>query len=178
MNLKVIGAGFGRTGTMSLKVALEELGFDPCYHMSELFENSSHADLWNAAADGERVDWEALLGGYAATVDWPGCSFYEELMEAYPDAKVLLSVRDPERWYERHPEHYLQHPQGHLFIKAPDGPGTICSRCKACRTDGEQPDLGRHFRRPVRGPPVRDRSLQPSQRGGQNERLVGSAAGL
>lgn len=100
MNLKVIGAGFGRTGTMSLKVALEELGFDPCYHMTELFENSSHADLWNAAANGERVDWEDLLGEYAATVDWPGCSFYEELMEEYPDAKVLLSVRDPERWYE------------------------------------------------------------------------------
>ena len=100
MNLKVIGAGFGRTGTMSLKVALEELGFDPCYHMTELFENPSHADSWNAAAKGERVDWETLLGDYAATVDWPACSFYEELMETYPDAKVLLSVRDPERWYK------------------------------------------------------------------------------
>lgn len=100
VNVKVIGAGFGRTGTMSLKVALEELGFAPCYHMTELFENSSHADLWNAAANGERVDWEALLGDYAATVDWPGCSFYQDLMEEYPDARVLLSVRDPERWYE------------------------------------------------------------------------------
>lgn len=100
MNLKVIGAGFGRTGTMSLKAALEELGFDPCYHMSEVFENSSHADRWNAAAIGGRVEWENLLGDYAATVDWPGCSFYEELMEAYPEARVLLSVRDPERWYE------------------------------------------------------------------------------
>ena len=100
MNLKVIGAGFGRTGTMSLKAALEELGFGPCYHMSEVFENSSHADQWNAAALGEQVDWENLLGDYAATVDWPGCSFYEELMEELPEAKVLLSVRDPERWYE------------------------------------------------------------------------------
>ena len=100
MNLKVIGAGFGRTGTMSLKAALEELGFAPCYHMSEVFENKSHADQWNAAAIGEQVEWENLLGDYAATVDWPGCSFYEELMEAYPEAKVLLSVRAPERWYE------------------------------------------------------------------------------
>lgn len=85
---------------MSLKAALEELGFDPCYHMSEVFENSSHADRWNAAALGGQVNWENLLEDYAATVDWPGCSFYEELMEVYPDAKVLLSVRDPERWYE------------------------------------------------------------------------------
>ena len=100
MNLKVIGAGFGRTGTMSLKAALEELGFGPCYHMSEVFENSSHPDEWNAAAVGKKVNWENLLEDYAATVDWPSCSFYEELMEVYPDAKVLLSVRDPERWYE------------------------------------------------------------------------------
>lgn len=85
---------------MSLKAALEELGFGPCYHMSEVFENSSHADRWNAAALGERVNWENLLGDYAATVDWPGCSLYEELMEVYPGAKVLLSVRDPEHWYE------------------------------------------------------------------------------
>ena len=98
--MKVIGAGFGRTGTMSLKEALEELGFGPCYHAIELFENPPHADLWEAAERGEPVDWEGVLGGYEATVDWPGCTFYKELMEAYPDAKVLLNVRDPERWYE------------------------------------------------------------------------------
>ncbi len=100
VDLKVIGAGFGRTGTMSLKVALEELGFAPCYHMTELFKTPSHADLWNAAAHGSPIEWDLLLGDYAATVDWPGCSFYEELMESYLEAKVLLSVRDPERWYE------------------------------------------------------------------------------
>ena len=100
MGLKVIGAGFGRTGTMSLKAALEELGFDPCYHMSEVFENPVHIETWDAAANGGPVNWEQLLGGYEATVDWPGCSFYEELMAKYPDAKVLLSVRDPDRWYE------------------------------------------------------------------------------
>ena len=98
--MKVIGAGFGRTGTASLKDALEELGFGPCYHMTDVFENPGHADFWRAAWRGEPVDWDGVLGGYEATVDWPGCTFYEELMERHPDAKVLLSVRDPERWYE------------------------------------------------------------------------------
>lgn len=98
--MKVIGAGFGRTGTMSLKAALEELGFGPCYHMIELFRHPEHADAWEAARRGGRVDWDGVLGDYGATVDWPGCTFYEELMECYPEAKVLLSVRDTGRWYE------------------------------------------------------------------------------
>ena len=102
--VKVIGAGFGRTGTLSLKVALEELGFGPCYHMVELFDKPDHVEFWDEAADrvarGEPVGWEDVFSGYEATVDWPGCYFYEELMQAYPDAKVLLSVRDPESWYD------------------------------------------------------------------------------
>ncbi len=96
----MIGAGFGRTGTMSLKAALEELGFDPCYHMSEVFEHPEHIETWDTAANGQPVNWKQLLGGYKATVDWPGCTFYKEFMQEYPDAKVLLSVRDPDRWYE------------------------------------------------------------------------------
>jgi Sulfotransferase domain len=100
MTLEVIGAGFGRTGTMSLKVALEELGFGPCYHMSEVFAHPEHVELWRAATRGEQFDWERIFGGYRATVDWPGCTFYGELMERYPDAKVILTVRDPQRWYE------------------------------------------------------------------------------
>jgi hypothetical protein len=98
--VKVIGAGFGRTGTWSLKAALEELGFGPCYHMTEVFAHPGHADFWGSAWRGEPVDWEGVLGGYEATVDWPACTFYEDLMERHPEAKVLLSVRDPERWYE------------------------------------------------------------------------------
>jgi len=98
--VKVIGAGYGRTGTASLKAALEELGFGPCYHMSELFEHPEHADFWKAAWRGEVVDWDEVLGSYEATMDWPACTFYEQLMERHPDAKVLLSVRDPEQWYE------------------------------------------------------------------------------
>jgi Sulfotransferase domain len=95
----VIGAGFGRTGTMSLKVALEELGFGPCYHVSEVFDNPEHVDRWEAAREG-RADWEELFRGYRASVDWPGAAFYEELMERYPNAKVILTVRDPEMWCE------------------------------------------------------------------------------
>jgi hypothetical protein len=98
--MKVIGAGFGRTGTTSLKAALERLGFDPCYHMTEVFAHPDHADFWVAAWRGEPVDWDGVLGDYEATLDWPACTFYEELMEQHPDARVLLSVRDPERWYE------------------------------------------------------------------------------
>jgi Sulfotransferase domain len=98
--VKVIGAGFGRTGTLSLKAALEELGFAPCYHMREVFEHPKDAGLWKAAAEGEPVDWHSVLDQYQAAVDWPVCAFYKELMEEYPEAKVLLTVRDPERWYE------------------------------------------------------------------------------
>lgn len=101
MALKVIGAGFGRTGTSSLQAALEELGFGKCYHMREVFVegNKHHPALWLAASEGKPVDWEQLFAGYQATVDWPGCTFYKELMDYYPSAKVLLSVRDPEKWY-------------------------------------------------------------------------------
>ena len=98
--MKVIGAGFGRTGTASLKAALEELGFGPCYRMSELFEHPEHVPLWEAARRGEPVDWEEIFYGYKATTDWPSGAFYAELMERYPDAKVILTVRDPDRWYE------------------------------------------------------------------------------
>ena len=98
--MRVIGAGFGRTGTTSLKAALETLGLDHCYHMTEVFAHPRHAEGWRSAWRGAPVDWDAILGPYEAAVDWPSCTFYEELMERYPEAKVLLSVRDPERWYE------------------------------------------------------------------------------
>ncbi len=96
----MIGAGLGRTGTTSLKAALERLGFGPCYHMTELFEHPEHLEAWRAAARGEPVDWEGPLENYRSTLDWPGAPFYEDMMEAYPEAKVILTVRDPGRWYE------------------------------------------------------------------------------
>jgi Sulfotransferase domain len=98
--VKVIGAGFGRTGTLSLKVALEELGLGPCYHMVALMNHPEHVPLWEAATRGEPVDWEKIFAGYQATVDWPSAAFYKELVEAYPDAKVILTIRDPQKWYE------------------------------------------------------------------------------
>lgn len=98
--LKVIGAGFGRTGTFSLKHALEELGFGPCYHMSELFGKPDVDKQWDAIVSGEPADWSTIFKGYQASVDWPACAFYKEQMQVYPNAKVLLSVRDPEKWYE------------------------------------------------------------------------------
>jgi Sulfotransferase domain len=98
--LKIIGAGFGRTGTLSLKHALEELGYSPCYHMSELFDKPGVDTQWDAIVSGEPADWHTIFKGYQATVDWPACTFYKELMQLYPDAKVLLSARDPEKWYD------------------------------------------------------------------------------
>jgi Sulfotransferase domain len=98
--MRIIGAGFGRTGTTSLKSALEELGFGSCYRMTEAFEHPEHVAFWEAAHRGERVDWEGFFSGYGVAVDWPACAFYAELMDCYPDAKVILTVRDPDRWYE------------------------------------------------------------------------------
>ncbi|HEX3809157.1 MAG TPA: sulfotransferase [Rhizomicrobium sp.] len=99
MALKVIGAGFGRTGTMSLKLALEQLGFVPCYHMMEVFSHPGHAERWEAIARGAPADWHEFLSDYEAAVDWPASHFYRELAAAFPDAKVILTERDPEKWY-------------------------------------------------------------------------------
>ena len=98
--MQVIGAGYGRTGTMSLKAALEQLGAGPCFHMIDLIRHETRVELWEAAVAGEEVYWHEVFEGWEATVDWPGCSFYQPLMEAFPDAKVLLTVRDPDAWYE------------------------------------------------------------------------------
>jgi hypothetical protein len=108
MPLKVIGAGLGRTGTFTLKTALEMLGFGPCHHMVEVLANPQQVPFWNRAADGEAVDWEEVFANYDAMVDWPGCHFYAELAARYPDAKVILSKRDPERWYESMSETILK----------------------------------------------------------------------
>jgi len=100
MPLEIIGAGFGRTGTLSLKLALEKLGFAKCYHMQEVFQHPEHMAEWKAAHRGEKPDWEALYRGYRATVDWPSCNLWEEHAALYPDAKVILSTRDPQGWYD------------------------------------------------------------------------------
>jgi hypothetical protein len=100
MTLRVVGAGLGRTGTMSLKLALERLLGAPCYHMAEVFAHPEHVPVWHAAARGEPVDWHALFSGYAAAVDWPVGSFWAEVSAAFPDALILLSTRSAESWWK------------------------------------------------------------------------------
>ncbi len=99
MALSVIGAGFGRTGTLSLKVAIEKLGIGRCYHMFEVLERPDHAGMWHAIAFGQPPDWGRLFQDFQATVDWPACRYWRELAMHYPEAKVLLSVRDPQAWH-------------------------------------------------------------------------------
>jgi len=99
MGLQVVGAGLGRTGTLSLKQALEQLLDGPCYHMMEVFGKRDAIDTWQRAAEGESPDWNTFLDGYVATVDWPAAAFWDELAEANPDAVVLLSTRDADGWW-------------------------------------------------------------------------------
>ncbi|PZD70367.1 hypothetical protein C1752_13902 [Acaryochloris thomasi RCC1774] len=98
--LKVIGAGLGRTGTTSLKLALEKLLGGPCYHMDEVLSHPEHISLWHAAAQGKGVDWSTIFDGYIATVDWPSSAFWFELSSIYTDSLVILSYRDADSWWE------------------------------------------------------------------------------
>ena len=99
MGLKVIGSGLGRTGTLSTKLALEQLGFTPCHHMTEVLMHPQTIPLWVEAGNG-KPDWDAIFGDYQAMVDHPGCAYWRELMDHYPEAKVLHTVRDPDKWFD------------------------------------------------------------------------------
>ncbi|HSF90964.1 MAG TPA: sulfotransferase [Paracoccaceae bacterium] len=100
-SLKIIGAGFGRTGTDSMREALEILGFGPCHHMIVLNKNEEQRMAWRSfLAKDEPPDWDVLLGGFQSCVDWPAAHYWRELAAAYPEAKVLLTVRDAEDWYD------------------------------------------------------------------------------
>ena len=149
MTLSAIGAGFGRTGTMSLKLALEQLGLGPCYHMAEVFKNPAAPDWWyEVAQDPAKADWGKIFEGYNSTVDWPNATYWEELAEAYPDAKVILTERDPNTWFDS--------TQATIFAdRGPSGPG---GRLPA---DGAQGGL-----RPVRRahPRPRDHAISRSSR--------------
>jgi len=119
MTLSVVGAGLGRTGTASLKIALEQLLGGRCYHMSEAFGNPANPPLWLDAAKG-RPNWDKIFTGYVACVDYPACNFWRELAAYYPKAKVLLSVRDADKWFESTRETILSDAVRKLEEQMPD----------------------------------------------------------
>ncbi len=98
MALRVVGAGFGRTGTHSLKLALERLGFGPCHHMFEVRGTPAQLPYWQAAARGDLPDWDEVFTDYRSCVDWPSARFWREIAGHYPQAKVLLTVRPAQAW--------------------------------------------------------------------------------
>ena len=98
--MEVIGAGYGRTGTLSLQLALEQLGFDPCYHMQTIVKRPRHLQAWSKIGQGAPVDWHHLLSDYEAAVDFPVSLYWRELMDVYPNAKFVLTVRDSDSWYD------------------------------------------------------------------------------
>lgn len=100
MALDLIGAGLGRTGTLSLKAALERIEYGPCYHMIEVLAAPERASPWLEPEWSDSNNWDAIFHGYRATVDWPAAAFWRQLVERYPDARVLLSLRDADRWYD------------------------------------------------------------------------------
>jgi len=121
MALKVVGAGLGRTGTNSLKLALEELLGGPCYHMFELIAHPQQVPLWEQALRGEEVDWASLFEGYSATVDWPGCAFWRDLAAANPDAPVLLSTRESaQTWWASMEQTVVPALQGPMLSDHPE----------------------------------------------------------
>lgn len=137
MALKIVGSGLGRSGTMSMKLALEQLGFGPCHHMIEVFQHPETMPLWVDAAEG-RPDWDLIFRDYVSMVDYPGCRFWRELADYYPDAKVLHTVRDPDQWFDSTqatifaPGSFADNPPPHLqkffgFIRS-DFAGSIHDR--------------------------------------------------
>lgn len=99
MTLKVIGAGFGRTGTLSLKHALEQLGLGPCYHLYEIRSRPELLSPWLGALEGRPQDWARVFSGYVSQVDWPASFYWKDLHKAFPQAKVILTLRDPDAWF-------------------------------------------------------------------------------
>ena len=99
MALQIVGTGLGRTGTKSMQTALNQLGFGPCHHMTEMFTHPEAFPHWIAAAKGAQ-NWDVLFAGYKSMVDWPGVKYWRELVAYYPEARVLHTVRDPDQWFD------------------------------------------------------------------------------
>lgn len=98
--MDIVGTGFGRTGTLSTKLALERLGFGPCHHMFELFQHPSQFRVLASFTRGEPIDWQKFFANYRSQVDYPGAIVWKELLHEFPNAKVIHTVRDPDRWYD------------------------------------------------------------------------------
>jgi hypothetical protein len=136
MALDVVGAGLGRTGTKSLQSALNTLGVGPCHHMVEVFQNPDSMVLWTEAGNG-RPQWDAIFAGYRSAVDYPSAAYWRELADFYPDAKVLLTLRDPDAWFES--------TQATIFA-----PGGMTSQAIQAG-EGPLADFFRSFTGPLRG---------------------------
>ena len=106
MALKVVGSGLGRTGTKSMQTALNMLGVGPCHHMVEVFMHPESMALWVDAGEG-RPDWDLIFKDYQSMVDYPGAAYWRQIADHYPDAKVLHTVRDPDKWFESDPGDHL-----------------------------------------------------------------------
>jgi len=100
MTLEIIGAGYGRTGTETLRAALEILGFGPCHHMHAIRDRPELLPDWQAFAEGAHRDWDRLFSGFRSQVDFPGAAYWRELADHYPNARVILTTRDPDSWYD------------------------------------------------------------------------------
>jgi hypothetical protein len=108
MALSVIGAGFGRTGTHSLNLALEAIGYGPCHHMADVMRSDQQKAFFRAAGRGEPVDWDEAYAGFVSAVDWPTAFFWRELADYYPDARIILTLRDPSKWFDSASETIFQ----------------------------------------------------------------------
>ena len=135
MTLEIIGPGFGRTGTNSLKLALEHLGFGPCHHMFEVRDKPELLPDWEAAARGEKVDWSKVFRGYRSQVDFPGARYWRALVKHFPKAKVILSVRDPDSWFDSVQTTIMpflaargKHPSAHVNAIAEMGYQTVAAQ--------------------------------------------------
>ena len=142
MALKVIGAGFGRTGTLSLKLAFEQLGFGPCYHMFEVRQHPEFVDQWIQAGEGVFPDWNQTFRDYSSAVDWPACDYWQELAAYYPAAKVVLTVRDSEAWFNS-TQHTIFGPNSPAARDGLSGIGLIVQRIAARHFGGKLNDKER-----------------------------------
>lgn len=129
MTLKVIGAGFGRTGTMSMKMALEQLGTGKCHHMEEVFENPWQLPKWQDLVQGKAANWDALLDGYSCSVDWPSAHFWRELYAANAGAKVVLTTRPVDDWWASYSETIMGFMKIATTKEVPDVPKAVAQMC-------------------------------------------------